>query len=90
MRRRVEFWLRWWTEAHPAAGARPGGVRGWPRPGRGWLAEIGDTVVSVLFPSGCRICERLLTSASPVPICEECLSSFERVPNIACEVCGLP
>ena len=70
-------------------GAQRGGVRGWPRTGRGWLAEISDAVVSVFFPSGCRICERLLTSASRVPICEECLSSFERVPNIVCEICGL-
>ena len=65
-------------------------MRGWPRPGPGWLAEIGNAVVSVFFPSGCRICERLLTSANQVPICEECLSSFERVPDIACEVCGRP
>ncbi len=42
-----------------------------------WLAEISDAVLSVFFPSGCRICERLLTSASRVPI-------------IGCEVCGLP
>jgi len=43
-----------------------------------------------VFPSGCRICERVLRSASRVPLCEECLPSFERVPNIVCEVCGLP
>jgi len=72
------------------AGARRGAVRGWPRTARGWLAEIGDAVVSVFFPSGCRICERLLTSASRVPLCEECLASFERVPDIICEVCGRP
>jgi ComF family protein len=72
------------------AGVRRGAVRGWPRTGRGWLAEIGDAVVSVFFPSGCRICERLLTSASRVPLCEECLASFERVPDIICEVCGRP
>jgi predicted amidophosphoribosyltransferase len=46
--------------------------------------------VSVFFPAGCRICERLLTTASRVPICGECLSSFERVPNLVCEVCGQP
>src|SRR5260370_22496130 len=57
---------------------------------RGWLAEMGDAVVSVFFPSGCRICDRLLTSASRVPLCEECLSSFGRVPNVVCEVCGRP
>src|ERR1700731_544212 len=68
-------------------GAQRGGVRGWPRTGRGWLAEISNAAVSVFFPSGCRICERVLTSASRVAICEECLSSFERV---VCEVCGLP
>ena len=71
-------------------GARRGGVRGWPRTGRGWLAEMGDAVVGVFFPSGCRICERLLTSASRVPLCVECLASFERVPDIICEVCGRP
>jgi len=65
------------------AGARREGARG-------WLAEIGDAVVSVFFPSGCRICDRLLTSASRVPLCEECLSSFARVPNVVCEVCGRP
>ena len=72
------------------AAARRGGVRGWFRHGRGWLGEISDAVVSVFFPSGCRICDRLLTSASRVPLCEECLSSFERVPGILCEVCGRP
>ena len=43
-----------------------------------------------VFPSGCRIREQVLRSASRVPLCEECLPSFERVPNIVCEVCGLP
>ena len=61
-------------------GAQRGGVRGWPRTGRGWLAEISDAVVSVFFPSGCRICERLLTSASRVPICEGCLAADVVVP----------
>src|SRR5258708_34008669 len=72
------------------AAARRGGVRGWFRHGRGWLGEIGDALVSVFFPSGCRICDRLLTSASRVPLCEECLSSFGRVLGILCEVCGRP
>ena len=70
--------------------ARRGGLRGRFRQGRGWFGEISDAVVSVFFPSGCRICDRLLTSASRVPLCEECLSSFERVPNVVCEVCGRP
>ena len=65
------------------AAIRRGGVRG-------WLSEASDAVVNVFFPAGCRICEKLLTTASRVPICGECLASFERVPNIVCEVCGLP
>lgn len=72
------------------AAARRSGVPGRSRRGRGWLAEISDALVSVVFPSACRICERLLTTASRVPICEECLSSLERVPIMVCEVCGRP
>src|SRR5258708_15977234 len=75
-RRGVRAWLR------------PG--RGWPCSDRGWLAEISDAIVSVFFPSGCRICDSLLASGSRVPLCEECLLSFERVPKIVCEVCGRP
>ena len=55
-----------------------------------WLAETGDALVSIFFPAGCRICERLLATASRIPICEVCLSSFERVPAILCEICGRP
>ena len=65
-------------------------VSGRGRHGWGWLAEIGDALASMVFPSGCRSCEKLLTSASRVPLCQECLSSFERVPSIVCEVCGRP
>jgi len=81
------------ADGNPSSGigvVRRGGVRGWSRQGRGWLAEIGDAVVSVFFPAGCRICERLLTTSSRVPICDECLQSFERVPSMLCEVCGRP
>jgi predicted amidophosphoribosyltransferase len=73
-----------------AAASRREGQRGWLRHGRGFLGEISNAVVSVLFPAGCRICEALLTSASRVPICEACLALFERVPGIRCEVCGRP
>jgi competence protein ComFC len=56
----------------------------------GWLAEAGDAVASVFFPAGCRICERLLTRASRVPICEECFASFQALPQRICEACGAP
>jgi competence protein ComFC len=55
---------------------------------RGWLEEAGDAVVSVFFPAGCRICDSLLTGASRVPICGECLDSFAAPRERSCEVCG--
>lgn len=57
---------------------------------RGWLAEASDAVVSVFFPAGCRICDRLLTGASRVPICRECLATFQAAPERKCEICGRP
>lgn len=57
---------------------------------RGWLAEASDAILSVFFPAGCRICDKLLTRASRVPICEECLASFEAPPEKKCELCGQP
>jgi ComF family protein len=56
----------------------------------GWLAEAGDAIVSLLFPAGCRLCEQLLTRASRVPICDECLASFEAIPGRVCRICGSP
>ena len=55
---------------------------------RGWLVEASDAVVSVFFPAGCRICDKLLLRAIRVPFCEECLASFEAPLERKCEVCG--
>ena len=57
---------------------------------RRWLTTASDALASVIFPAGCRICDQLLSDSRRVPICQECLASFERVPSIACETCGLP
>src|SRR5207249_3608354 len=57
---------------------------------RAWFAQASDALVSVFFPSGCRICDNLLTSASRIPLCEECLSSFGPVAGTLCEICGRP
>jgi competence protein ComFC len=54
----------------------------------GWLAEAGDAVVSIFFPSDCRLCKRLLTRATRIPICEECLKSFVALEGGICEICG--
>jgi len=54
------------------------------------LSVVGDALVSVFFPAGCRLCERVLLRASPVPICEECLGSFPALGGAGCERCGQP
>ena len=63
-------------------------ARAWSRGVRGWLAGASDAVVSVFFPAGCRICDKLLVRSSRVPICEECLDSFPAPAEKKCEVCG--
>ncbi len=36
------------------------------------------------------MCDRLLTQANRVPICEDCLASFAPIPERACDLCGQP
>jgi hypothetical protein len=55
-----------------------------------WLSGASDALVSVFFPAGCRLCERLLVHASTVPVCEECLASFAAIGGAVCETCGQP
>ncbi len=55
-----------------------------------WLGTASDALVSVFYPAGCRLCEQLLTRASRVPICDECLASFAALPAEVCEICGSP
>jgi competence protein ComFC len=54
------------------------------------VAGVGDAIVSVFFPGGCRLCERLLTRASRLPICEDCLEAFAALPARVCGKCGSP
>jgi hypothetical protein len=53
------------------------------------LATASDALVSVFYPAG-NLCERLLTRATRVPICDECLTSFAALPPEDCEICGSP
>jgi competence protein ComFC len=55
-----------------------------------WLSGANDALVSVFFPAGCRLCERVLLGASTVPICQECLGSFPALGGAVCESCGQP
>ena len=56
----------------------------------GWLSGAGDALVSVFFPAGCRLCERLLIRASAVPICDLCIASFPALGGALCVTCGQP
>ena len=49
-----------------------------------------DGLASVLFAAPCRICDRVLTNASRIPICERCLAGFEQIVDPMCACCGRP
>jgi ComF family protein len=55
-----------------------------------WLSQAGDALASVLLAADCRLCEKLLVTGSRLPICAECLASFQRVPARICDTCGQP
>ncbi len=55
-----------------------------------WLETLAGALTSVLFPSGCRLCDALLTRADRLPICDVCLDSLRKIPEEICERCGLP
>jgi ComF family protein len=55
-----------------------------------WLAGAGDALASIFVPAECRLCERLLTRATRLPICDDCLASFTRITGCICELCGVP
>jgi competence protein ComFC len=56
----------------------------------GWLSEARAALLGVIFPGGCRICERLLAAATRIPICNDCLGSFRPITGTFCEKCGRP
>lgn len=49
-----------------------------------------DSLASVIFPAPCRICERVLDTARRVPVCAECLGSFNPIVAALCTCCGRP
>ena len=56
----------------------------------GWLGNVRSALLSVVFPAGCRIGEQLLSEATRIPICNECLASFRAISSTACDKCGRP
>ena len=55
-----------------------------------WLRSLAGALASVVFRSGCRLCEELLTRGDRLPICDACLESFRRIKDGVCPRCGQP
>jgi ComF family protein len=47
-----------------------------------------DSVVSLLFPSDCRLCGLPLATSSYLPVCPECLESIQPISGERCLLCG--
>jgi ComF family protein len=47
-------------------------------------------LTSVLLPPPCRICGQILLNATRIPICDDCLGSFEKIAEPMCQCCGRP
>jgi ComF family protein len=45
-------------------------------------------LLSVLFPSHCRLCQAPLTRMSRLPVCQLCLANIRRVEGPLCAACG--
>jgi ComF family protein len=53
-----------------------------------WLGEFAGALTSVVFPTGCRLCDAPLVHARRLPICEACLASFQIILPPICNLCG--
>jgi len=54
------------------------------------LCAARDSLVSVLLPAPCRICDGVLDTASRVPICAACLAKLTPITRPLCTCCGKP
>jgi predicted amidophosphoribosyltransferase len=50
--------------------------------------RAGGALASMVLPAGCRRCEQLLTRASRLSVCKDCLASFSRIRGDICGECG--
>ncbi len=52
---------------------------------------LAASLFAVLFPDRCRLCERVLRSFTPAPVCLDCLDSLRAAEtSFTCRRCGLP
>src|SRR5437879_118859 len=55
-----------------------------------WLHSLAGAVASVLFPSGCRICQAWLARGERLSVWDGWLESLRTLPGEGCECCGQP
>jgi len=55
-----------------------------------WLDNLSGALTSVCFPAGCRLCDQLLPDARRLPLCDDCLDSFQKIGPGSCDFCGQP
>ena len=59
---------------------------------RGTVANVVrnafDSIVTLMFPSDCRLCGLPLASSSRLPVCSDCLASIEPISGYRCLLCG--
>jgi ComF family protein len=58
------------------------------RRGHSFVFTVADGLLSVLFPSHCRLCQTPLTHMSRLPVCRACLESIRPVEGPRCAACG--
>lgn len=52
--------------------------------------RAAGAVLALVAPGGCRVCKEPLSEASRLPICRNCLASFQQITDPICSVCGRP
>jgi ComF family protein len=57
---------------------------------RASLQELRQAFLSVLFPAPCRLCGELLDTATRIPLCRSCVTSFRPLAGPCCVRCGRP
>ena len=56
--------------------------------GHSFAFSLADGLLSVLFPSHCRLCQAPLTRMSRLPVCHVCLANVRPIEGPRCAACG--
>ena len=56
--------------------------------GHSFVFSLADGLLSVLFPSHCRLCQAPLTQMSRLPVCHACLANIRPIEGPRCAACG--